>query len=482
MTERVTARGVEGFVQRFLLEHYADVHPVEWFHRAWWEDCCSADRKVAIAAPRGHSKSTSINIAYSLATALLEQHPFQIKVSRSRPIAIEFLRTVKEIIANNREIAKTFRFRKFIRDTEDDFIASFGNGYQIRMVAMGVEQSMRGFTWDTKRASLIIGDDMEDDEQVLSADRRDKTLYWFMNTLRPLGSDDAQFRVIGTVLHEDSLLSKLLKNEEWKHSIYEGCNEDLTELLWPQKFPLPWWQAQKREAISFGNLVGFNMEYRNIAMDTSSGFFQKQDFRPMEDDDHDKTGIYYVGGDLAISTDERRDRTAFVIAKIDSEGFLYVVDIRAGRWDAKQIGDEIFSIEETYHPEEWYIEEEKIKKSMSYGLELEMRARGVYPNLVHGLVPTKNKMARARAIQARMRARSVLFNIEHDLYQPLQNEMLAFDRSDHDDFVDAMAWLGIGLSRMVTPLSDEDAAEEAFVRAETEEDVADENSYFGIGN
>lgn len=482
MTSVVTAKGVDGFVQRFLLDGYADVHPIEWFHRAWWEDCCSEARKVAIAAPRGHSKSTSINIAYSLATALLEQHPFQIKVSRSRPIAIEFLRTVKEIIANNREIAKTFGFKKFERDQEDDFIARFRNGYQIRMVAMGVEQSMRGFNWDTKRASLIIGDDMEDDEQVLNADRREKTLHWFLNTLRPLGSDDACFRMIGTVLHQDSLLSKMLKNDEWKSSLYEGCNEDLTQLLWPAKFPLSWWESTKREAISFGNMVGFNMEYRNIAMDTSAGFFMRQDFQPMEEDDKNKRGTYYVGGDLAISTDEKRDRTVFVVGKIDAEGYLYIEDIRAGRWDAKQISDEIFSIEETFHPEEWYIEQEKIKKSMSYGLELEMRSRGVYPNLVHGLIPSRDKRSRARAIQARMRARSVLFNTDHDLYQDLHNEMLAFDRSDHDDFVDAMAWLGIGLSRMVVPLSDEEAAEEDFQRAEAAETDFEDNSYFGIGN
>jgi len=39
---------------------------------------------------------------------------------------------------------------------------------------------------------------------------------------------------------------------------------------------------------------------------------------------------YYVGMDFAISEDQRRDYTVIVVAGMDTDGMLYVVDVQRG--------------------------------------------------------------------------------------------------------------------------------------------------------
>ena len=48
-----------------------------------------------------------------------------------------------------------------------------------------------------------------------------------------------------------------------------------------------------------------------------------------------------------------------------------------------------------------------------------------------------------------MRSGAVKFDQEQDWFVPLQNECLQFPRSEHDDQVDSLAWLGFGLNKLV---------------------------------
>jgi predicted phage terminase large subunit-like protein len=454
----LTAKAVEGFVTTYLLAHYDRASPIKWFHRDWWTMACLPDPNVALGAPRGHSKSTSFNIGYSLAAAMLRTDPFQFKISRTRQISTEFLRAVKIELADNKLLRDDFGIlpiKEWPRDTEDDFIAQCEDGYQFRMVALGAEQPMRGWTWGTRRPTLVICDDLEDDEQVLSPDRREKMAKWFMNTLLPIGTVDTKFRVVGTILHAESLLKGLLESKTWTSKVYEACDAELSEasILWPELFPVKRLQNIRANYVEHGNLVGFNMEYRNIAIDTSSGFFQPTDFVETEWPDPYPRKTYYVGVDYAISTAERRDFTVMVVGGLDEEGFLTIADVRKGRWDGKQILDEMFAIQDTFQPEQWFVESGSIQKALGAALEMEQRKRNVYLPL-NLMVPTKDKMSRARSIQTRMRSKAVKFDHRATWFPDLESEMTQFPRGRHDDQVDAMAWLGLGLADMVTPLTD----------------------------
>jgi predicted phage terminase large subunit-like protein len=146
---------------------------------------------------------------------------------------------------------------------------------------------------------------------------------------------------------------------------------------------------------------------------------------------------------------------------MDADGVLHVVDVRVGRWDALEIINEMFSINEAWHPDEWYLESGSILKTLQGALEVEQRKRNTYLPMSL-MVPVNDKSRRSVSIQARMRARAVRFDKDTSWYAHLEEECLNFPRGDHDDYVDALAWLGVGLARMVTPLTDDEAEEEDF--------------------
>lgn len=468
---QLNAANIEGFVKAFLLDRYEERRPIADCHREWWKLVTLPYPNIALGAPRGHAKTTNINHAYGLAAALFQVHPFQLKVSKTYALACEKVDQAKQEIVNNEKLKHVFRLKAIIRDRENDFIAEMADGYKFRMMALGMQQATRGLSWGTMRPTLIQCDDAEDDEEVMNRERREKAMSWFLKTLLPMGGERTQVRVYGTILHADSLLANLLKMEAWHGKIWEACDDTVSEesILWPEKFSRERLLAIKQNYINAGNLAAFNMEYRNIARDTTSGYFRPEDFVGIADDELARKKLtYYVGGDFAISTKERRDYTAFVVGGMDEDGFLYIVDVVRGRWDANQIIEEMLAIERAYSPEQWFVESGAILKALDAALEIKMREAGMYMNLVP-MVPTKDKESRARSFQARTRGRGVRYRKEASWYADYEDEFLQFPRGTNDDQVDGSAHLGMGLAKMVTPLTadEEDEVEMEFQRRET---------------
>lgn len=461
----LTAEAIEGFVDNFLIDRYEERRPTAKCHRMWWRMVTSSSRKVAFAAPRGHGKSTALNHAYGLAASLFQQHPFQIKVSKTYALACEKIEQAKQELLDNEKIKHIFRLKKIVRDRENDFIAEMADGYRFRMMALGMMQATRGLSWGTMRPTLIQGDDLEDDEEVMNKDRRDKAMSWIMKTLLPMGGERTEIRIYGTVLHNDSCLVRLLGMKSWNTAIFEACDNEVSEksILWPQKFPQERLQAIKQEYIDAGDLAGFNMEYRNQARDTTSGYFRAEDLVPMGEGVERKKLTYYIGVDFAISEKQRSDYTVMVVAGLDDAGMLYVVDVtRIRTEDGNKIIDAMFELERAYNPAEWFLEEGAIRKALGAALELRQREegeRGLYLNM-RLFTPSTEKTVRAKNIQARIRAKAVRFNTDAAWWPDYEDELTQFPRGKHDDQCDATAYIGLGLADMVTPLNADEEEEE----------------------
>jgi len=479
VSEYLNAEMMEGFVKKFLLDTYSEPCPIPAVHREWWQLVTSQDRFIAIAAPRSHAKSTAINHAYGLAASLFRQNPFQLKVSRTYQLAVEKLRQAKEELAANEKIKHVFGFNRFIRDTENDFIAEMKDGYQFRMSAIGMEQAIRGLSWGTHRPSLINGDDMEDDEQVLNPNTREKSWNWVMNTLLPMGSDNCLYRIYGTILHRNAVLSRLIRMKGWTSRVYQACDAAVSEesILWPQKFPRERLLELRQMYIDGGNLVGFNMEYRNIAQDDESGFFQRSDFVELTDEERKEPHTVYCGADFAISTQKKNNRSVFAVAGLSPHNYLDLLEIRKGHWDSKRIVDEMIDVQRTYGVDTWFVEDGQIWKSIKITLEDRMREEGVFLN-IHPCYPQADKMTRAQPIRARMRARGCRIDKSASWYPEFEQNLISFrgSKGDEDDDLDAWAWVGQGLTRMVQPLTRDEQEEEDW---ETEKRESTQFSYGG---
>lgn len=476
----LTAELIHGFAGAILAKRYDKATPTPLCHLEWWRMCCSSKSLVAIAAPRNHAKSTAITHAYTLANVLFRKRKFVILVSDTETQAVDFLREIKEELKSNEDLISLFEIESFIKDSESDIIVQFKDKTKFRIMARGAEQRVRGLKWDQFRPDLIICDDLENEELVYNKDRREKFRKWFFGALLPARSRDGIVRVVGTILHMDSLLNRLMPEESenstvveplktynfsqkrsWSSARYRAYTENFEQLLWPSRFSKEFFIQDRDDRVNQGIAEIHSQEYLNYPIDEATSYFRRSDFFDMEEWDRKSHKRYYAACDFAISREARSDYTVIAIAGVDETGKLSVEDIRRGRWDALEIIEEMFSVQQAYQPDLFITEKGAIQKSLGPSLNAEMMKRSIFLNL-YPMTPTRDKVSRARAFQARLRSGGVKFDKKAGWYMELEDEMVRFPRSRHDDQVDALAWIGLVLDQLQDAASAEELEEEEY--------------------
>jgi predicted phage terminase large subunit-like protein len=445
----LSASQVYGFSHKYLQARYDGLCPTPPFHREIWALCCSEEKKVAIAAPRGHSKSTCVTHAFVLAALLFREKRYVLIISDTEGQATEFLGDIKMELSENVELMQAFGVHKFLKDSATDVIVEFTDGSKFRIRAVGAEQKVRGRKWGGTRPDLIVCDDLESDEAVESDARREKFKNWFFKAVLPAMSDRGHIRVIGTILHLDSLLFGLINNKSWKTKLYRAHKgfDDFSELLWPEKWPVERLKAERDQCIHAGISDAYATEYLNNPIDQAEAFFRKSDFLEMEESHFGLNKIYYAAIDFAISDADKADWTVIVVGGMDQFGILHIVDVNRFRGDMDEILLNMMAAQKRYDVELWKAEEGAIKKTLFGELQRRMVEKNVFLNVSPG-IPTKDKRTRARPLQARMRAGGVRFDKNADWYSGFEEEFLHFPKGAKKDQIDATAWLAIALAEL----------------------------------
>lgn len=395
-------------------------------------------------------------------------------VSDTESQACLFLGTFKQELQDNADLVELFGIKKdekglvkFVKDSENDIIVEMNDGHKFRIIAKGAEQKLRGLIWNGSRPDIIMCDDMENDELVMNKDRREKMRRWFKGALLPCRSDNGIVRIVGTILHMDSLLERMMPAENdrfteetelkmwsrrpqmWKSVKYRAHNKDFTKLLWPEKKSATEFKMLYDEAQRDGTLDIYSQEYLNYPLDESIAFFKKVDFQRMDEEDKKATLNYYITADLAISEAQKADYSVFIIAGVDENKLLHIKNVIKDRLDGREIVDTLLSLQRIYNPEAIGIEQMQVSQAIGPFLREEMVATGTFATIIPLKHMGKDKTSRARSIQARMRAKGVIFDKEADWYPNFENECLTFPRGKHDDQVDAFAYLGMMLDKLV---------------------------------
>ena len=486
---KLSSAVLEGFVNSVLRKNFDRPAGTPQFHREIWDLVTSDARQVAIAAPRYHAKSTAVTHAYTVASVLFRESRYVLIVSDTVSQAIQFLGDIKKELLDNDDLRSLFGIKEgpFPKDTEDDLIVELEDGYTFRIQAKGSEQKLRGLKWANLRPDLIIGDDMENDEIVMNKDRRTKFKRWFYGALIPCISSKGKIRIVGTILHLDSLLENLMPQSQlgssrattekkliredlkeytnvklpWKSVKYRAHTDDFKTLLWPEMKSAEEFKFLREDYIRQGLADVYSQEMLNIPIDESATYFKKSDFIPMRVDDYKKRLVYYATCDLAVSTAQRADYSAFVVGGMDEDGRLYCKHVINERLDAMQIVDTILSIQKMYKPVLFGIEQGTIQKAIGPYLNEEMLKRGEFISLVL-LKPSGDKLTRSRSIQARMRSGACRFDKDAEWYQTFEDQLMRFPRDKHDDQVDAWSYLGLMLDKMWEAPTDKEVEEEEY--------------------
>ena len=471
---KLNAQVIEGFVGSVLASRFDGSAASATFHKECWELCTGIDRFIAIAAPRGHAKSTAITLGYGLATLLFRERKFMLLVSDTEAQAAQFLGLFKNELQDNQDLIDLFGLKrdeknlvKFIKDSETDIVVEFDDGEKFRIIAKGSEQKLRGLIWNGSRPDIIMCDDIENDELVMNKERRDKFKRWFRNALLPSLSDRGIVRLVGTILHMDSLLESFMPNPsdrktitqglkqfsnlrtKWKAVKYRAHNEDFTELLWPEKKSAAFFKEEYAEAQRNGAMDGYSQEYLNVPLDESVAYYKRGDFLPIREHEAQYKMNYYITADLAIAENEKADYSVFVVAGVDENKMLYIVDVIRERLDGRDLVETFLRLQRTYDPIAIGVEDMQVSKSIGPFLREEMFRQNTFINLFMLKHGGKDKPQRSKSMQARMRAHGVKFNKGADWYPAFEDELLTFPRGRKDDQADAFGYLGLMLDMLI---------------------------------
>lgn len=249
-------------------------------------EAAMAERFLVIGAPRESAKSTIINFDYNIHAILFKRKRFIIILSNPFKKGAAYLDSIKRELAENEELKTTFRLPKIVKDAEGDSIFRHPDGFETKVLCKGVEQigTIRGLKFKYSRPDLIVLDDVEDDEMVKNPERRIELQANFDEAVVPAGeAGKCQFIIIGTILHDDSLLSKMLSKDkytEYKKLKYQALNnypgtpEKPAYSLWPEKWDVPTLLKLMKDKPTV-----FAKEYQNDPASGSNVRFDKKDFR-----------------------------------------------------------------------------------------------------------------------------------------------------------------------------------------------------------
>jgi predicted phage terminase large subunit-like protein len=473
----LSADVIEGFSRSLLQKSFDGAVESPACHKEWWRLFCSPHQQVAIAAPRRHAKTTAVTQTCTLAAVCFREREYVIIVSDTITQANQFLGDIKRELTDNDALRSLFKIKELIKDSEDDLICICNDGHQFRITAKGAEQKIRGLKWNNKRPDLIICDDLENDEIVLNKERRAKFKRWFYASLLPCRSYRGIVRYVGTILHNDSLLESVMprkgdkntteeelktyskkdpKKLAWYSVKYRAHNPDFSQILWKELYTPEHFKTLRQQHIDDGMADVYSQEYLNYPLDETLAYFRRTDFQDYTDEDRTKfrdinwkkTHSIYISSDLAVSTQEYSDYSVFMVGAMAENGMLYIKDVIREKLDSQEIVETILTLQRQYNPMCISMERGQIEKSIGPFLRERMMQESVFSNILP-ITPSADKKSRARSIQARMRMGGVRFDRQADWFYTLEEESVMFGRGKHDDQVDALAYLGLILDRMV---------------------------------
>jgi phage terminase large subunit-like protein len=310
----------------------------------------------------------------------------------------------------------------------------------------GAGQQVRGILYGDSRPDLIIVDDLEDAESVRSDEQRAKTKAWFFeDVLNSINRSrkDWKIIVIGTLLHEDSLLANLLEDPGWYHAHLSICDENFKS-NWPDFMSDADIKKLMDSYRRMNLLDSFYREYMGVPIAKESAKFQQDMFKSYSETDEDflsiKRGLEnMVILDPAKTTTAKSDDTAIIGVGIDVKTpRIYVRDIVKGNLHPEQQYTECFDMADRIGARVIGIEVTSLNEFITYPLRTEMIRQRRYYDIVE-LKARASKEERIAALVPFYRLGFVFHNKNN--CGVLEQQLMSFPRSKKDDVMDALAYV-----------------------------------------
>lgn len=429
----------------------------------------------AVAAPRGHAKSTTLTFKGTMHAVLYGYKHYPIILSDSSDQAEGFLENIRVEFEENGLIREDFGDLQGKVWRNNVILTASG----IKVEAIGSGKKIRGRKHRNWRPDLLVLDDIENDENVRTPEQRLKLSNWFNKAVSKAGDDYTDIVYIGTLLHYDSLLAHTLSNPGYKSIKYKAVlafsdAEDLwkqwediytdlsndsheedaraffevhreemlagTKVLWEEK--LSYYDLMKMR-VDEGE-ASFNSEEQNEPINPDDCLFQEEwldYYNEAEVDFKDRNFIFFGFMDPSLGKTKHSDFSAILtLAKHKATGYMYVYDADIERRHPDRIIADILEKERRLRRDfgrgykkfgcetvqfQWFLKEELVKASAKAGLYLP----------VEEVPQTADKVLRIQTMQPDIKNKYIKFSRRH---KRLLEQLLQFPMGAHDDGPDAL--------------------------------------------
>lgn len=250
--------------------------------------------------------------------------------------ASEMIRAIRlQFEYNDRLKADFGEFRTVNQWADDKFITSQGISWK----ALGKGQSPRGTKEDEKRPDIIIGDDFDDDEEVLNSNRLEKSHQWIMGALWPTMdvSGEALFVVLNNRIAEDSLMTRLYEVADYKETI--NLLDDKGR---------PSWKRHSLEDCQYmiskmGTLLAEREYFNNPT--TQGDVFKKEWIRDKVMTDFGKYTYIVAYLDPSFKSKKNADHKAWLLIGLTSEGEIHILKAFCARATVEEMIEWGYEIE-----------------------------------------------------------------------------------------------------------------------------------------
>lgn len=366
-------------------------------------------KKFILHAPRNHAKTMCITVNGSLWFIGNKPDIRIVIVSNTATQASSFLRSIKTTVEKDEKYKECFgelmpRYPE--KWTENEIIIN----RETKEKDPTISTVGAGGAILSKRADIIICDDILSKDNTRTNDQRIKIKEWFNDVLMPvLDPITGRLIMVGTAFNLEDLYHDLMKNDptfdeklryraikkeadnqelwgQYRDLMFDNKKEEANkfyeinkeamdlgaEVLWPER-----WSYKRLfdERLSVGTR-SFNLMYQNEAISDETSVFKEAWIENCKDETRSLIPKYEVsqsslgpiqiamGVDLAISEEDRADWTSITTVAKTRENKLVILNRVRGHWSPAEIRSQIRGQAEKFRPSIILVEDNAFQASL----------------------------------------------------------------------------------------------------------------------
>jgi len=476
--------GIRKMLAEIDLEYFAKTYFPKYFSKDFCEFHTTVmqeldwliknkSKRMVVGVPRGYGKSTLSSFLFPIYILLYKKLNFILLVSATEDTAIPFLNMIKDEISSNDLIIEDFGQLKKpnLKWSSTEIHLSNDTALAVR----GIDGSIRGIRYKEHRAQLIIGDDLIKDDVAESASAREKLANTYKDSLLNAGDENSRVLVVGTVLHNEDILSELLspettgykqlffqsvlnfsESEKWAQwrKLYTSLEDKDREQTAYQYFINNQDEMLKNTKVLWEEKFDYYHLMKKLIDDGESSFYKEMMCQPRGADEYVFQNIEYfkqlpdlkdcqvvMSVDVAMGKKKGDFSAVTILAKNKQTNYKYVVDGDIQRIKPDKLIDLIIKKLKNYDGlvDALVFEAVAFQEYLLDNLKKRLKKEDIYIRVIP-LKPKGKKETRIMQLQPDIANGTIKFNQDNMKYNAQVKDWNA--RAKNDDAVDSlqMAW------------------------------------------